>query len=260
MLLLGQALAQRGGTGSSIETPYPNLTRLGFTLRRGQLSMLAAAPGVGKSALAQDILMRTRIRSLYCCADTDPYTMSLRALAKMSGHTQQQVEKGLAEDSTRSMYEELLAKLWNVQFSFDILGLEDVRDEVFAYAAVHGVFPPIIVVDNLVDVADGGEDEWRGMRHAVAELKKLAQVTGSHVMVLHHATGKYEDGNIPIPLSGLENKVGKIPAQVLTLCQNGNYIKMYVVKNRSGQHDAKAESVYAQLYVDLSTMTFREAS
>jgi predicted ATP-dependent serine protease len=257
MLTLGQAVAQQGVQGASIPTPYDSLTRLGFTLRRGQSSMVAAAPGVGKSALALDIAMRLPMRSLYISADTDSFTMGLRALAKMSGHPQEQVERGLADPNIAPTYKELLARLWKVRFAFDCASMEDVRDEVFAYATAHGDFPPLLVVDNLVNVADG-DDDYRAMRSAVQDMDRLAHNTGAHVMILHHATGKYDDGSEPIPLSGLENKVAKIPAQVLTLNRQQEYTRVNVVKNRSGNADAKGRDVHTLLMANLSTMQYSD--
>lgn len=257
MLTLGQAVAQQGEQGAAVETPYKALTNLGFTLRRGQSSMVAAAPGVGKSALALDLVMRLPIRSLYISADTDSFTMGMRAAAKMTGHPQEQVERGMADPTIAPMYHDALTKLWNVRFSFDCASMEDVRDEVFAYATAHGQFPPVVVVDNLVNVADSGDDDYRSMRAAVADLDRLAHNTGAHVMVLHHANGKYEDGDIPIPQGGLENKVAKIPAQILTLNRAGHgTVRVNVVKNRAGKADAKANDVFATIGVDLSTMRY----
>jgi len=255
MLTLGQAVAQQGAQGASIETPYKALTGMGFTLRRGQLSMVAAAPGVGKSALALDLAMRLNLRSLYISADTDSFTMGLRAAAKLTGHGQTQVERGMADPTVAPMYRDVLAKMWNLRFSFDCASMEDVRDEVFAYATAHGEFPPgLIVVDNLVNVADG-EDDYRAMRSAVSDLDRLAHVTGAHVMVLHHATGRYEDGDTPIPQSGLENKVAKIPAQILTLTRVNDEMRVHIVKNRAGKADPRG-GLSAKLYVDLATMRF----
>ena len=257
MLTLGQAVAQQGVQGASIPTPYESLTRLGFTLRRGQSSMIAAAPGVGKSALALDIAMRLHDRSLYISADTDSFTMGMRAVAKMTGHTQETVERGMADPDRAKHYSEMLGRLWNVRFSFDAAGMEDVRDEVFAYATSFGSFMPLLVVDNLVNVADG-DDDYRAMRSAVQDMDRLAHNTGAHVMILHHANGKYDDGNEIIPLSGLENKVAKIPAQVLTLNRQGEYTRINVVKNRSGQADARGKDVHTLLRVDLATMQYSD--
>jgi KaiC/GvpD/RAD55 family RecA-like ATPase len=255
MLTLGQAVQQQGAQGASIETPYKSLTNLGFSLRRGQLSMIAAAPGVGKSALALDIAMRLNYRSLYVSADTDSFTMGLRAAAKTTGHTQEQVERGMSDPDLAPMYRDALAKMWNLRFSFDCSSMEDVRDEVFAYATAHGEFPPgLIVVDNLVNVADG-EDDYRAMRSAVSDLDRLAHNTGAHVMVLHHATGRYEDGDTPIPQSGLENKVAKIPAQILTLTRVNSDMRVHIVKNRAGKADPRG-GLSAALMVDLACMRF----
>lgn len=217
--------------------------------------MIAAAPGVGKSALALDLAMRLPLRSLYISADTDSFTMGLRAAAKMTGHPQTQVERGMSDPALAQMYGDVLAKIWNLRFSFDCSSMEDVRDEVFAYATAHGEFPPgLIVVDNLVNVADG-EDDYRAMRSAVSDLDRLAHNTGAHVMVLHHATGRYEDGDTPIPQSGLENKVAKIPAQILTLTRVNSDMRVHVVKNRAGKADPRG-GLHAGLYVDLATMRF----
>jgi predicted ATP-dependent serine protease len=255
MLTLGQAVARQGEQGAAIETPYESLTRIGFSLRRGQTSMICAAPGVGKSALALDLAMRLPIRSLYLSADTDSFTMGMRAAAKMTGHTQEQIERGMADETVAPMYHEQLAKLWNVRFSFDVACLEDVRDEVFAYATAYGQFPPLLVVDNLVNIASG-EDDYRAMKQAVMDLDRLAHNTGAHVMVLHHANGKYEDGDIPIPQGGLENKVAKIPAQILTLNRAGaDRMRINVVKNRAGQADPKA-GIFAMVGMNLSNMQF----
>lgn len=255
MLTLGQAVAQHGAQGASIETPYDALNRLGFTLRRGQVSMIAAGPGVGKSMVAQDLVMRiTAFQHLYISADTDSFTVAVRAAAKMSGHDQTQVEKGLNEPTMAPMYRELLAKMWNVRWSFDCSTMEDVRDEVYAYATAYGEYPSgLIVIDNLANIV--GDDDYRGMRDAMTNMQVLARKTGAHVMVLHHATGRYEDGATPIPLSGLENKVGKFPAQVLTLTREGARLGLFVVKNRGGKADARANYGGA-LYVDLARMQF----
>lgn len=256
MLTLGQAVAQQGVQGAAILTPYESLTRLGFSFRRGQSSMLAAAPGVGKSAVALDIAMRLPMRSLYISADTDSFTMGIRAAAKMSGHPQSQVERGLGEPTTAPMYHDLLSKLWNVKFAFDVSSMEDVRDEVFAYATSFGEFAGMVIVDNLINVTEG-DDEYRAMKAAVQDLDRLAHNTGAHVMILHHATGKYEDGDVPIPQGGLENKVAKIPAQILTLNRAGSgKLRVNVVKNRAGKADARGNDVFATIGMDLGTMRF----
>jgi RecA-family ATPase len=49
-----------------------------------------------------------------------------------------------------------------------------------------GRSPTLIVVDNLMDIAIDGHEEFAGMRAVMKELKYLARDTNAAVLVLHH--------------------------------------------------------------------------
>jgi hypothetical protein len=244
--------AQKGGAGQTIPVPYKGLQKLDFNLQVGQVSMLAAAPGVGKSAIALDICMKAGLGSLYFCGDTDVGTMVTRATAKVTGYGQSIVRQSLAQEDPQ--FTEALYGYANVRFVFDATSTVDIHDEVLAYALCNGDWPQIVVVDNLADVveADAG-GEFTGTRQALQELGLLARATGAHVMVLHHAQGIYDNGDKPIPLSGLEQKVSKKPAQVLTFHRKGNALAACPVKNRQGIADATA-GLEVLLSADMNTM------
>jgi len=72
------------------------------------------------------------------------------------------------------------------------------------------------------------------------EFHALAQLTGAHVLVLHHVTGQYDDGDKPVPLGGLVNKLSKLPAQILTLYARDGDMFACPVKNRQGRADPTA--------------------
>jgi hypothetical protein len=146
-----------------------------------------------------------------------------------------------------------------VQFSFDSYSTADVLDDVKAYAVVHGAWPELIVVDNLMNLSRGGDDDLSSMTKAMDELHALASMTGACVLVLHHATGAYDDGDKPIPLSGLANKVSKLPAQVLTMHRKGDDVYVCPVKNRQGVADPSAGR-QARLIFDGERMTFRDGN
>lgn len=242
--------------------PYPSLARMGFALRRGQLGMMVAAPGGAKSALAQDIAIRSGTPTLYCCPDTDETTMAVRAGAKITGYPQAVVEQyltgkgGKPEDAGR--FFGALESVSNVRYAFDVSGVSDIGDEVFAYATLHGAWPHFVVIDNLVNVHEGHGDDYSAMREALDKLHKLARATGAHVLVLHHANGQYDDGDRAIPLSGVENKLSKMPAQVLTLYKPyDGLLRVCVVKNRGAKADSRGGD-YAELYANLDTMRFTD--
>jgi len=231
-------VVRRGATvAHQIHLPFAGLRRIGFGLAMGQLGMIAAAPGVGKSALALQVALSSGLRTLYVSADTDAWTMSVRTLAHNTGHPQSYINQCLEGGYA---LEELDVALWearHVQFSFDSYTTREIHSDVQAYGTVHGSFPELIVVDNLMNCARGGEDDLSSQTKAMDELHALAQQTGAHVLVLHHATGSYDDGDRQIPLSGLANKLSKLPAQVLTLYRKDPHVFMCVVKHRQGKAD-----------------------
>jgi hypothetical protein len=77
------------------------------------------------------------------------------------------------------------------------------------------------------------------------------------VVVLHHLTGSYDDGQSIPPLSALEGKVSKLPSMVLNLF-NGNRgdIGVAVVKNRFGAANP-AGKLYVFLDTDLERVQIR---
>jgi replicative DNA helicase len=243
----------------AIDLPFVGLQRLGFRLGRGQVGMIAAAPGVGKSALAAQVAQMAGLPTLYESPDTDAWTMTVRTMALNSGHPQDYVrmcvEGGHRDDS-------LDLALWesrHVHFSFDSFSTAEIKDDVLAYAVIHGAYPELIVVDTLLNIAGTGDDEHRQQAKAMEEFHALAQMTGAHVLVLHHVTGSYDDGDKPVPLGGLVNKLSKLPAQILTLYTRGSDVYACPVKNRQGKADPSAQ-MQVRLHFDKERMTFRDGS
>lgn len=231
-------VVRRGSQSThKIDLAFASLHRLGFGLVRGQVGMVAAAPGVGKSALALQIALDCGLPTLYVSADTDAWTMTVRSLANRTGHPQAYIEECLRGGYMADELDLALAEASNVQFSFDSYTTAEIKDDLLAYATVHGAFPELVVVDNLMNVARGGDDDLTSQSRAMDEFHAMAALTGAHVLVLHHVSGQYNDGNKPVPLSGPTNQVTKLPAQVLTLFRKDPYVIGCVVKNRQGQAD-----------------------
>ncbi len=241
-----------------IQTPFAGLQRLGFGLAKGQLGMVAAAPGVGKSAIALQIALASGLRTLYESADTDAWTMSVRTLAHNTVHPQSYITSCL--DGGYAL-DELEVALWearHVQFSFDSYTTREINDDVIAYAVIHGAYPELIVVDNVRNFARDGDNELAAQQKVMDELNALAQTTGAHVLALHHAQGAYHDGDKPIPLSGIENKLTQLPAQVLTLFRKDPYVYLCPVKNRQGKADPSAKSMQVQTRFDGERQTYSD--
>ncbi len=65
-----------------------------IVLRRSEVSMFAAAPGVGKSTLALALALKMKVPTLYISADTNAHTMAMRLASMISGKNQGDVEHG----------------------------------------------------------------------------------------------------------------------------------------------------------------------
>src|ERR1044072_73558 len=267
MQTLSLALRNSEDVGNALPSVFPSLEKIGAKFRRGQLSLIAGGPGTGKSALASYIVVNaaygefgeTPIPTLYFSADTDKSTIGKRSGSSVSNETVNNSEDLLAkghpgfyrilEDNTRHIWFN-----WN-----NGPNLDDIQEEVEAFAHATGDWPHIIVIDNLKNIwvetsGDGGEH----VRYdrVLDFLHELAGQTNAHILVLHHVTGFYEDGDKPIPLSGILGKVSKPFRLIITLHRpNDEQIGLSIVKNTTGKMDQTGRlAVY--LSIDLARQQF----
>ena len=220
--------------------PYPALRDRGIVLRRGQISLWVAAPGVGKSVLMTNLCLRAKVPALYLSADSDQHTVVTRTIATLMDLPLFQVVANLDNPEAREWYDEhVMGHAAHVDFSFDSdVTLERVMMRLSAYAEINGDYPHLLVLDNLGDAVASADlkDKYPELERIVSELKKAARHTKTHIAMVHHATGEYEDGNKMIPLGGVIGKMGKLPEQVFTLWNAGyNELGVFAAKNRNGE-------------------------
>ncbi|MEU7189101.1 AAA family ATPase [Streptomyces sp. NPDC045369] len=240
---LTQALHSRGDAGEPIPTVFKKLAELGIVIRQGQLHLIAAGPGTGKSAFALNLALGSGVPTFYFSADSDAFTQYVRTAARITGWTTGDVERAIHQERTEiidAAVNQKAAIRWDFAASPD---LDRIEQELAAYALIYG-FPALVIIDNItnVDAPEMGEghaalDELCGFFH------ELARKTESAVILLHHVTGPYNDGTNPIPLSGIKGQVGRVPEVILTLHRGGTEFEGYDlrvsnVKNRGGKADA----------------------
>lgn len=205
-------------------------------IRRSEVSMFAAAPGVGKSTLALALALKTGVPTLYISADTNAHTMAMRLASMISGKSQSDVERKLNSDIgwTRAVLQRASHIVWSFESSPT---LQDIDDEVQAFEELWGCPPTLIVIDNLMDIATDGGEEFASMRAIMKELKFLARDTNAAIVVLHH-TSEAVVGNPAQPRSAIQGKVAQLPALICTLGTVGTSMAVAPVKNRYGRADA----------------------
>lgn len=239
----------------ALPQPYPALRQAGVVFRRGQQSLIVAAPGVGKSVLLTNLAVRMKVPTLFLSADSNEDTVLQRVVAILTNTDVGQVERNLSDPGWRDYYNAaVVADQRHIDWQFDTdITVGAITKRVSAYTEIRGKSPQLVVVDNLRDAVEssGSERSYAGFEEVQDGLKKLARATRAHFVSLHHATGEYENGDKMIPLGGVEGKLSKIPEQVFTLWRTGpGEIGVHAPKNRSGEPRATAS-----LQVDLARQT-----
>ena len=249
MLTLTQSATVKGSSGEPLPTVWESLDAEGTRFLRGQLALVAAGPGVGKSAFVLSYALRSRVSCLYFSADSDAFVQLSRALAILGGVNMTDASNMvLASD-----FDRIRGLVGDVPIRFNYNPsptLDTITQQVHAYEELHGDFPELIVVDNALDVVMEGADadQSQSLDALMAWLHELARTTEACVVVLHHVTGPYNDANQPIPLSGVKGQIGRVPELILTLHkQLGEFgspdlLNVSTVKNRGQKADPTGQS------------------
>ena len=230
---------------------------------RGQLALVAAGPGVGKSAFMLNYALKSGVSCLYFSADSDASVQVSRSLAILGGLTMQDAVSLSKSGDTKRILE--LTGSTPVRFNYSSSPtLEEIEGDVLAYEELYGCYPQLIVIDNAMDVELGIDaDQSQSLDSLMAWLHDLARKTQACVVALHHVTGPYNNSDTPIPLSGIKGQIGRVPELILTLHKGlGEYgqpdeLRVSTVKNRGQKADPSGET-YTPLAFDGYRMSIKD--
>ena len=266
MFTLTQSLYIKGNAGDPLPTVWETLELKGTRFLRGQLALVCAGPGVGKSALVLNYALKARVPTLYLSADSDAFTQLSRSLSVLTGwpmeRTTRMVRAGDLGDATDEF------KDIPIRFNYAASpNLTQISDTMRSYEEVYGDYPALVVIDNVTNVRTGGDnddDPFSGLEALMDELHTMARFTGSCVIGLHHVTGPYNDAATPIPLSGVKGQIARVPEMVLTLHKQPeefgpDLLCVSTVKNRAGKADPSG-SDYVELEFNGDTMRITDRS
>jgi hypothetical protein len=248
---LARAAHRAQETGGKFLPPVLQpLENANIKARMGTTTFVAGPPGAMKTALVLYLVLRLNKPTLYFSADAEDFEIVERAAAMMSGDPISEVRTKFED------YAGWLESINNVRFVFeDSPTYDDVEMEVAAYAEVHGTFPEVIVLDNLMNVVGENENEWSSMRDTVRVIHRLTRITGAAMLVLHHMADDRTDPTTPAPRSKLQGKVGQLPKAIWSLALDGDELKIAAVKNRWGRGDASGQA-YVSVFVDAERARF----
>jgi hypothetical protein len=246
-----QSLNIQRSAGDPLPTVWKRLGERGTKFQRGQLSLICAAPGVGKSAFVLSYAIKARIPTLYFSIDSDESVQVSRMASIVTG---QPMEKSKTDFRRRDMGSATAALLdtW-VLMDYDSDTIDSIQDALNAYDALYEEWPQLIVIDNASNIqpepTEAGEI-LSGADLLMDYFNKLARDTGAAVIALHHVTGEYNNGTTPIPLNGVRGQLGRVPSVILTLHRDKGLFNVSTVKNRTGWSDPSGQDFVSLRFDD----------
>lgn len=244
-------------TSHPLPDPWPALANSKFEVQflPAQFMMLAGPPGAGKTFLALDAALKMDVPSLYLSCDSDETTMVVRTAASVTGHKQRQVRDVLRRGLFKEIYGDRLRSS-NLRLEFDPSNptMQDIAHILDCYLEVEGIYPRLLILDNIMNLESDSENEWAGMRKASKELHWLARKTKACLLGLHHTSEqdpKWNRDQLAPPRSTIQGKISQMSPVILTVDTDGTYMWVAVVKNRFGMDDRDAKEPI-RFMVDLS--------
>lgn len=180
-----------GGVFFSYDTQRPKMDEMTRGLRKGELTMLTAGTGIGKSTeaaeLAYDLLMRHSLTIGYVALEENPLRTSLR---QMSIYLNQPLHLGLGdlnEDKYNEAFDSTVGS--GRFFLYDHFGSLD-SDNLLSKLKflANGCGCDFIVLDHISIAVSGREDgdERRIIDNLMTNLRSLVEQTGVGVIAISH--------------------------------------------------------------------------
>lgn len=243
MKRLHRTVLHEASSAPSLPGMYPSLAARRISIRRGECSMIAGQSGAGKSTLALALAVRAKVPTLYFSADTNSDTVEVRLASMLTDTDQATVEAAILRD--RSWASNILKLAGHIRWNFDAsLSMETVELEIMAHQELTSRPPELIVVDNLLDCAQGGTGtRWDAMLDLLLDFKYLAREYDTAFLILHHMTEAepLPRGQVP-PKRAIKGKLDDTPALILSVAADeGGFLGVSAVKNRHGESDVKGE-------------------
>lgn len=235
MFSLAKFASRTGRLGKPLPSPFHSFELENIRFRYGATSMIAGKPGAFKSILALNMLniwAREGLPTFYFSADSDEHTVARRLAGIITGMDSEKVDADFTAGQYGA-YLDSLRTLGRVRFEYKAVDLEGIAERLNAYEGVAGDYPPVVVIDNLINFSET-TDDWAGMRDMTNELDKLARETSSHIMVLHHASEGWGRAADPVPRAAIQGKITQIPRLALTCAADFRHLKVVCVKNTNG--------------------------
>lgn len=185
MRSLSRAVRDRDAIGTRLYLPWRNLNRV-IRLHTKELVVLAGAPGGGKSLLAVNMAMGVDYPCLYFAQDS-PASVLVRMASVALDMTHNEAH-GMMSKRREEMAEMMEDVRPTLVFERGAVTVDRVRESAEALTEWLGEAPPLIFIDNLIDmIVEGYTSSETGFyATALPKLKQMANELNTTVVLLHH--------------------------------------------------------------------------
>jgi replicative DNA helicase len=248
-------------------TGFPTLDRMSGGLMPGLLTVVAARPGMGKSAFAQNLATNAALagkRVLFISLEDTNFFVGVRHLARFAHVDNTHISTRQINATERQVLLRVLTAagempLWI--YSGAGMTSERLRGIVLRHRERHGL--DLLVVDHLAEIRDDAESETHVVSRAAEGARNLAKELNIPALYAHQLNRRVEDRVDKRPnLSDLKQsgKVEEVARSVWLLYRGGYYTK------EDDRHDlqliiAKANHgicTMVRFWADFSTMFIRD--
>lgn len=188
MQTLGRAVLSKTAVGERLVLPYRAMNDA-ISFRTRDLTILAGAPGGGKSTLAVNLAMKMDYPTLYLAQDS-PASVLSRMAALVTQDSIAETGKKINSKQRYHISKQLETARDSLIFERGAVTLDGIKWRLEALQEWMGEAPKLMFIDNLIDLIVEGTTHGDSSFYtkALPELKRMANTYNTAIIALHHVT------------------------------------------------------------------------